>query len=350
MTIAAAIAWSFTGLALSLIVGTKAEAREATTMNKRSKIPATASQGCDKAAPISIFTRLTDEPVLKPRSGLFDSAGAYNPAAAKVGRKIVLLYRAQDDKGTSYVGYAESSDGIKFNARPQAVLSPEADYEKDGGVEDPRLQKIGSLYYLTYTGYNKKDAQLCLAVSRDLVNWERKGVIMPAGKGSWNVRWTKSGAIVPRKINGRYWMYYMGDGANGGNDQMGLASSEDLIHWQDATSEPVLKRRAGKFDSRVVEPGPAPIMTKDGILLIYNGADDKLVYRVGWVLFDKKNPARVIARSDEPLLSPEHDWEKVGQVPNVVFVEGMVRRGSELLFYYGGADTTTGVASARLTR
>ena len=57
-----------------------------------------------------------------------------------------MLYRAQDKDGTSRLGYAESNDGIHFTRRPQPVLSPEADYEKDGGVEDPRLVKFGDTY------------------------------------------------------------------------------------------------------------------------------------------------------------------------------------------------------------
>ena len=233
-------------------------------------------------------------------------------------------------------------------------MAAKAPYEKGGGVEDPRLVRFGHTYYLTYTGYNNvdgtgpdhKDAQLCLATSVDLLHWQRRGVIMPAYKGKWNVGWTKSGAIVPEKINGKYWMYYLGDGRNVGS-QMGVAYSNDLLHWTDALDHPVVSSRAGAFDSRVVEPGPPPVITRDGILLIYNGADDQLVYRTGWVLFDKKDPARVLARADKPLFEPEKPWEKVGQVPSVVFVEGLVREGQRWLFYYGGADKYVGVAVAQ---
>ena len=168
---------------------------------------------------------------------------------------------------------------------------------------------------------------------------------MPAYKGKWNVGWTKSGAIVPERINGKYWMYYLGDARNIGS-QMGVAYSNDLLHWTDALDHPVVSSRAGEFDSRVVEPGPPPVITRDGILLIYNGADDQLVYRTGWVLFDKKDPARVLARADKPLFEPEEPWEKVGQVPNVVFVEGLVREGPRWLLYYGAADKYVGVAFA----
>jgi predicted GH43/DUF377 family glycosyl hydrolase len=283
---------------------------------------------------------------LTPQKDGWESAGTFNPAAVKVGEKVVMLYRAQDRQGTSRLGYAESTDGIHFVRHPQPVLSPEAEYEKVGGVEDPRLVKFGDTYYLTYTGYNKKDAQLCLATSRDLIHWERKGVILPAYKGNWNTGWTKSGAIVPEKIDGKYWMYFLGTTPDK-NDQMGLAYSTDLIHWTDATQAPVLPRRPGQFDSRVVEPGPSPIVTPEGIVLIYNGADDQLVYRTAIAVFDGKDPRRLLYRSEQPIFWPGKEWEKVGQVPNVVFVEGMVRRGDRYLFYYGGADKYVGVVEAQ---
>jgi predicted GH43/DUF377 family glycosyl hydrolase len=308
-----------------------------------------ASTTLAQQVPVKEIKRLSDQPILTPRTGLFDSKGAFNPAAAKVGKKTVLLYRAQDDAGTSRVGWAESSDGIKFVAAPKPIFDASTDYEKGGGIEDPRLQKINGKYYLTYTGYNKTDAQLCLASSNNLRDWHRLGIIMPAGKGAWNVRWTKSGAIVPEKINGRYWMYYMGD-AKDGTDQMGIASSPDMVHWQDATDKPILPRRSGMFDAKVVEPGPAPIITPEGILLIYNGADDQLVYRTGWVLFDKKDPTHVLRRAEVPLFQPDFAWEKNGQVPNVVFVEGMIKDGTRYLLYYGAADSNVGVAEMSLAK
>ena len=256
-----------------------------------------------------------------------------------------MLYRAQDKQGTSRLGYAESADGIHFNRREQPVLIPTESYEKDGGVEDPRLVQFGDTYYLTYTGYNKTDAQLCLATTKDLIHWERKGVIIPANQGNWNVKWTKSGAIVPQKIDNKYWMYFLGTSADN-KDQGGLAYSEDLLHWTEATKTPALPVRPGRFDSRVAEPGPAPIVTRNGIVLVYNGADDKLVYRTGLAIFDRKDPRRLLWRSDQPIFQPEKDWEKVGQVPNVVFVEGVVKRDGRYLFYYGAADKYIGVAEA----
>ena len=101
------------------------------------------------------------------------------------------------------------------------------------------------------------------------------------------------------------------------------------------------------FDEFVVEPGPPPVVTEEGILLVYNASDRKINYSAAWALFDKNDPTKVLARADKPIFGVEQKWEQVGQVPNVVFVEGLVRQGKRWLFYYGGADKYLGVAEAR---
>lgn len=302
------------------------------------------------AAPLGALQRVSDEPLLGPGGAGFESAGVFNPSAVKTNDGIVLLYRAQDKAGTSRIGYAKSADGYHFVRRPVPVLSPTAAYEAEGGVEDPRLVFIDGTYVLTYTAYNSvaMTAQLCLATSKDLIDWTRQGVILPANVGTWNVHWTKSGAIVPQKIGGRWYMYYLGEANESPPGQMGLAISDDLMHWKDATSAPVLHTRAASFDSRVVEPGPAPILLDEGILLIYNGADDNLVYSTGWALFDRTDPAKLLARARGPAFRPEQPWERIGQVPNVVFVQGLIRDEQRLTLYYGAADKYIGVATTLL--
>lgn len=300
--------------------------------------------------------RLSDKPVLEPGPA-WSSTGRFNPAAVEYQGRTVLLFRATDPKMVSRIGYAESTDGLHFKVHAQPVLEPQAPYEQGGGVEDPRLALIDGTYYLTYTGYNGKDAQLCLGASKDLVHWLRYGVILPAYKGTWNTKWTKSGAILPQKVNGRWWMYYLGtrtdlDGQD--RDYMGLASSADLLHWSDATTAPVLPRRPGAFDSRVMEPGPAPILTSAGIVLLYNGADDSLVYGPGWALFDSHDPSKLLARAERPFLMPELPWEKKGVVPNVIFLEGAIVKLAPdgRLYanaYYGAADHVIGAARLKIT-
>ncbi len=200
------------------------------------------------AAELSITcTRLSDQPLLSPASG-WTEGGIFNPAAIQANGKTVLLFRAQDAKHTSRIGYADSTDGLHFAVRPEPVLAPEAEYEKNGGVEDPRVVEIRGTYYLTYTGYDLHSAQLCLATSQDLIHWDRKGVLLPAYKGTWNEQWTKSGAIIPQQVNGKWWMYYLGtkkDPDGKARDYMGLAESDDLLHWKDATGKAGVGPQAG---------------------------------------------------------------------------------------------------------
>jgi predicted GH43/DUF377 family glycosyl hydrolase len=98
-----------------------------------------------------------------------------------------------------------------------------------------------------------------------------------------------------------------------------------------------------------MEPGPPPIITSKGILLMYNGADDNLVYTTAWALFDKTNPARLLARAVQPFLRPAKEWQRVGQVPNVVFTEGMVQSGKRWWIYYGGADKYIGASRIQVS-
>ena len=306
-----------------------------------------AALGAGSAVSIGAM-RLSDQPILRPGPPPWMASGTFNPAAIVASGKTVLLFRARDQSGTSRIGYAESADGLHFSVDPRPVLEPAEPYELGGGVEDPRVTRIGAIYYMTYTGYNGRDAQLCLATSTDLRHWQRRGVILPAYKGAWTTGWTKSGAIVPQRINGKWWMYYLGtrrDADGKDRDYMGLAGSDDLLHWTDATSQPVLIRRPGAFDSRVMEPGPPPLVTPAGILLLYNGANDELAYGPGWILFDKADPRRVLDRCDRPFLLPGLTWERVGTVPNVIFLEGLIARKSsplDLTGYYGGADQYVG--------
>ncbi len=99
-----------------------------------------------------------------------------------------------------------------------------------------------------------------------------------------------------------------------------------------------------------MEPGPPPILTSAGILLLYDGADQHLVYGPAWDPFDRKDPARLLACAEGPFMLPKLEWERVGNVPNVIFLEGAVRGRTggaatdqiELTGYYGGPTITSG--------
>ncbi|MDO9575943.1 MAG: family 43 glycosylhydrolase [bacterium] len=296
--------------------------------------------------PFEQFEKYGGNPILSPRGNGFESKAVFNPGVILDNGTFYLFYRAQDESGRSTIGLALSEDGMNFARYPEPVISPEYDYELPGGCEDPRIVKIEYIYYITYTGYSPKGTPSCLAVSKDLVNWEKLGPIAP----------NKSAAILNRKIDGKYWLYY-------GDTNIWIAHSTDMVHW-DVVEKPVMRPRKGCFDEGLVEPGPPPIITEEGILLIYNGniPKEKAVelgkkegrekvreYNTGWALFSKEDPAKLIARCDSPFLTVTEDFEKNGQVNDVVFSEGLVQKDGKSYLYYGCADTYIGVAVSEKT-
>jgi len=118
-------------------------------------------------------------------------------------------------------------------------------------VEDPRLVEFGDTYYLTYTGYNKKDAQLCWRLRKTLFNGAERGILCYKVSGMFAGR---SLAIVPEKSAEHIGCIFLGTSRDN-NDQMGLASSTDLLHWNRGDGRAMLPARAGMFDARVVERG-----------------------------------------------------------------------------------------------
>src|SRR6056297_2023244 len=282
------------------------------------------------------FEKYDGNPILTPQGDSWEAKDLFNPAAFSDGETIFMLYRAEDStgvgdwNGTSRIGLATSSDGFHFERRPDPIYEPMDDFELPGGTEDPRIVEIDSTFYLTYTAYDGETARLALASSKNLLEWERHGLVFP------DMGWSKAGAIVPQKINGRYWMYY-------GDTNIWAATSDDLITWT-PVEEPVMQPREEMFDSRLIEPGPTPLITDDGILMLYNSADDDLVYRAGQVLFDINDPTKVLKRSDTHFMEPDSELEVDGQIPNVVFIEGLARLENTWYLYYGMGDSGIGVA------
>jgi predicted GH43/DUF377 family glycosyl hydrolase len=294
----------------------------------------------------------------------WENKNVLNPTALVRNGLIHLLYRAQDSVGTSRIGLATSTDGIHFKKNPEPILFPSNDafrgFEWPGGIEDPRIveTKDGG-YFLTYTSYDGKVARLCGAFSKDLKTWEKIGPLFTTEK--YLNTWSKSGALVTvqqgsrlvaTKIEGLYHMYF-------GDTDLFLATSKDLRHWdilenaENAIRLSVLKPRAGYFDSRLVEPGPYALLKKEGILLIYNSSNaanynearfPKFTYAAGQVLFDAQKPFKVIARTNEPFIWPNQPYEKVGEVNEVCFVEGLVPFKGKWFLYYGTADSKIAIS------
>jgi len=273
------------------------------------------------------------EPILAPDPYVdFERAAVYNPAVVYENDRFYMIYRAEDthDRYVSRLGLAVSEDGVRFQ---KYESNPIIDNDRPGeerGCEDPRVVKINETFYMTYTAWDGRRINLSLAESHDLVHWTKRGTIIPD---------VKAGAMLAEPVSGRYIMYF-------GDTNIWMATSEDLLHW-DVLPKPVLTPRPDCFDSVLVEPGPPPVITQDGILLIYNSSNGTH-YNVGQVLFSLQDPTKVIDRLEEPCMSPELAWEKWGKVNQVVFAEGLVKKDDTWHLYYGGADKCVGLATCRV--
>ena len=300
-------------------------------------------RGLPVGYPLGPFARDPGNPILAPTALPWESRFVFNPAAVVAGGRVVLLYRAQGPDGRSSIGLATSSDGVRFRRRSRPVLEASEPYELPGGCEDPRVVRVGRTWYMTYTGYDGTSARLCLATSRDLLRWEKHGPLFPGFETrSVGKPWSKSGAILTTPLDGRYVMYF-------GDKDIYFAWSEDLIHWEPGpVDQPVMRPQPGTYTEELLEPGPPPLLTENGeILLIHNAAardpDGTLVYRAGQALIDPAAPTRELARLTTPFLVPETPEETEGQVDNVVFVQGLVAHRGEWLLYYGQGDAGVGV-------
>lgn len=313
----------------------------------------------------------------------WEERNVLNPTALVKDGKVHLLYRAQDSLGTSRIGMAISGDGLHFEKRAAPIFFPKNDsmkrfewnYRKSeveqvnseecyfcyfDGVEDPRIiESESGKYIMTYTSYDGKTARLSIASSEDLQTWTKHGLVLKNEK--YGDTWSKAGAIVAslegnrlvaKKIDGKYWMYY-------GDTNLFMAWSNDLVNWVAAENEESKKRisvlhpRMGYFDSRLVEPGPYALWREDGILLIYNASNaanfndpslPKFTYAAGQALFDKEKPYRLIDRLENHFIHPDKEYEKVGEVNEVCFVEGLVYFNEKWFLYYGTADSKIAVA------
>lgn len=303
----------------------------------------------------------------------WESNDTFNPGAAVHDNKIVVLYRAEDKSGvrigrrTSRIGYASSKNGIDFERSNVPVLYPDSDsqkkYEWPGGCEDPRVAVTDDgLYVMMYTQWDRNIPRLAVATSRDLITWEKHGPIFSkALDGRFGNMKCKSASIVTeivkgkqviKKIDGKFFMYW-------GENNIYAAISDNLLDWtpvlnNDGSLRRLLSPRDGYFDSQFTECGPPAIYTSDGIVLLYNGKNDKgkgdnkytaNVYSAGQALFDNKNPLKVIARLDAPFFRPLEEFEKSGQYKSgTVFIQGLVYFKEKWFLYYGCADSKVGVA------
>ena len=324
------------------------------------------------------------EGVLLERTELvFENEGVLNPAVIQEGDTVHVFYRAVRKGNHSTIGYCRLNGPLEISERKTTpVFMPGADHELQG-VEDPRIVKIDDTYFLTYTAYDGANAIGSLATSTDLLNFQRKGIIVPQITHQAFLDITASAHIsrkynrfhnlhdahdviqknillsdknlmfFPRKINGKFYFLHRirPDIQIASVDTIEELNKDYWLNYLEHFDEHILMAAKYAHEISYIGGGCPPIETKVGWLMIYHGVHDTTegyVYSACAALLDLKEPEKELARLPYPLFKPELDWELEGEVNNVVFPTGTAIFGDRLYIYYGAADTCIAVASVGL--
>jgi len=237
------------------------------------------------------------------------------------------------------------------------------------GVEDPRITKIDDKYIMTYVTLSQQgNISTSYAISTDLYNWERKGIIFREQN--------KDIVIFPEKIKGKYIALNRPEGNfQFSPPHISLSRSKDLQYWGKPSSLQLAKK--GNWDYGRVGAGPPPIKTDKGWLVIYHGVveheqhppeksflekikdifgkhEEEIgtvsVYSAGAALLDLQHPSRITAKTPQPIIVPRKKFEKSFEGKYVIFPTGAVmdENGQDILLFCGAGDTSTVVKKISL--
>ncbi|NIM49387.1 MAG: glycosidase [Gemmatimonadales bacterium] len=290
-----------------------------------------------------MFARSPHNPLILAKNLPYQANAVFNAGAADLGDEVVLLLRVESSSGRSHLIVARSRDGVRnWQVEDRALLHPAEGipYEANG-VEDCRITRVEELkaWVLAYVAFSDQGPGVALAKTTDFRTVERLGLVFPPDD--------KNAAVFPRKFDGLYAMLHR---PSAGGGSIWISYSPDLLFW--GKSQLVLAARGGPWwDAIRVGAGPPPIETEAGWLLIYHGVKVVAggpIYRMSAALLDKNEPHRLIGRTRQWMLSPEESYERSGDAPNVVFACGGIVRNGELRLYYGAADCSICLATARV--
>ena len=291
-----------------------------------------------------LIRRQEDNPILTQDDIPFPCNSVFNAAVARYGEEIILLLRVEDLGGRSVFALARSRDGQHFTVQDEPVMTAAGEgdfaiYERKG-IEDPRITQIDGTYYIMYTAASAYGPRLALATTTDFESFQRIALISEPDN--------KDGTLFPRKIDGLYARLDRPMSGDVGN--IWISYSDDLVHWGDARV--VLPVRPDSWDSWRVGASAQPIETQYGWLEIYHGVratSHGPIYRLGAAMLDLNDPSKVLCRSSIPVLTPREYYERVGDIPNVVFSTGALMDDKEqITVYYGAADTCICMGTAWL--
>ncbi len=238
----------------------------------------------------------------------------------------------------SHLRVARSADGIHFSVAAQPALAATDAYESFG-IEDPRITQIGDTYYINYVAVAPVGVTTSLASTRDFRSFTRHGVIFHPEN--------KDVVIFPEKIGERYYALHRPHSPLFQKNDMWVAESPDLLCW--GRHRHLMGLRPGAWDETRIGAGAVPCRIDAGWLEIYHGANRDNRYCLGAVLLDAEQPWRILARSAQPIFTPDAPYEQAGFFGQVVFSCGLLFEDETLKIYYGAADTTTAYAEIRLS-
>lgn len=306
--------------------------------------------------------RHADNPILTRRDipdvppVIVDATSVFNPGAVMHEGRYLLMLRVQTRGRETFFMMAGSDDGTHFEVERRTLRI--RGIETFGGTVyhcyDPRITRLDGTFYVMFAMDTDDGCRLGLARTTDFETIDFAGSC-----GDEDVR---NGVLFPEKIGGSYARLDrpnrvgLGSGVTTG-DTIVLSRSDDLVTWR--TVAPVMSGRLHYWDE-LIGPGPPPVKTREGWLLVYHGIATHLagacIYQAGVALLDLDDPSIVLARSRDNVLEPRETYETTGQVPNVVFPSGMIVEGHEAggfadpgsraLIYYGAADTSVCLATS----
>ena len=239
-----------------------------------------------------------------------------------------------------YAGFSE--DGIHWDIEDQPVAfeAGNTDNLYSDYRYDPRLVFIEDRYWITWcNGYH--GPTIGVGYTFDFKRfYQCENAFLP---------FNRNGVLFPQKIGGRYAM--LSRPSDNGHTPFGdifLSYSPDMKYWgEHRLVMKVTPFEVSGWQSTKIGAGPVPVLTSEGWLLFYHGVIhtcNGFRYAMGGALLDKDQPDKVICRSKPYLLSPDEHYERVGDVPNVIFPCATLEEGDRIVIYYGAADTVVAIA------
>ncbi len=228
----------------------------------------------------------------------------------------------------SHLRLARSKDGINFEIEQQPTIKPVNQLESFG-LEDPRIGFIDGVYYINYVAVSPLGVTTCLISTKDFGAFERLGVMFCPDN--------KDVVVFPERIGGKFYALHRPVSPLFMKNDIWIAESEDLLCW--GNHRYLMSPVKDTWDEVKIGASAVPFKTEQGWLEIHHGVDKDNRYCLGAVLLDSERPWKIIARTNEPILKPQTDYETEGFFGNVVFTCGLLFEDERLKIYYGVADT-----------